>query len=128
MTHALELTPGPELDERIARAIAAWQPEQPCDGQVEETPEGWSCPKCGATGSGDPLHDEAPMPYSTNLAAAWDVMVALRDRFDIVVHPPKEGGSVTCHVRVLATGAQLSLEAPTPPLAVCRAVVAVLEL
>ncbi len=122
------LQPGRELDalvaEKIFGCVVRDEPDEPW------TTEG---PHCGCEHR---VHEEletdpeftAPVPsglrrYSTDIAAAWEVVQVLNDRWNVTIHSPEAGEA---EVEVVLNGCvgvnpRLEARAETVPHAICLA-------
>ena len=90
-TKRIDLPPGRELDVLVAEKVMGWRSGK-CNGFVDEYYSGWRCQECGTTGQwgfqGE--HEKEPSPYSTDIAAAWEVVEkieGLKPHHDLLIIP-----------------------------------------
>jgi len=117
-----ELTAGPELDALVAERVMGLDPCK-CD---RKSPASWGYKTCST------CDRPRAQSYSTDIAAAWQVVEKLSERFMLSLdelHPKAKDGSER-HGRWTARfmdtdpsrgGSWLSGECSTAPLAICRA-------
>lgn len=141
MTTTLPLAPGRELDALVDTLVMGLDlsplPEHTWDEDCDSEEYYATCLRCGypiAWGSTSSLRPEdrpkgpctlPPKPRSTNIAAAWEVLEALRaNGWVVLVAAHAEGYEVTLdktHNTFLSGDYYWELRAPTAPLAICIA-------
>lgn len=103
----------------------ALQAGREIDALVVERVMGWKVAKPEAAAlrfvtMGDTLHPNHVPHYSTDIAAAWEVVEALRARFVFEMYDREDGSYV------VKFGQEVK-RADTAPLAICRAALAAVE-
>ena len=127
---------GREMDALVAEKVMGWKPGTPCKDEYSDTPTEerdthWQCRKCGLRGQwGDPgweEHDEQPLSYSTDIAAAWLVVEKMRSggrKFIIEALKPEHTelwyAAFSATEDLSGYEKSKALE-PTAPLAICLA-------
>jgi hypothetical protein len=81
------LPAGRDLDELIAEKVMGWIPG-PCTGHTIELPGGWGCDECTAEGQWgfQGHHTKLPRQYSTDIAAAWEVVEKLQKEWIVIIN------------------------------------------
>jgi hypothetical protein len=123
MIDVSKLDAGPELDALVAEKVMGWTKEpsaNPFPGP-KSLPWNWVAPH-STWGPGTPgkCYPTSVPKYSTDIAAAWEVVEKLRDQFEgVVVDGIKLPGAPAWQCIVMNESEKG--EAQTAPLAICRA-------
>lgn len=106
---------GRELDALVAEKVMGWKP---C---VTQDHPGWVYFDSGAGGG------KIAPAFSTDIAAAWEVVEKLSPRYAIRILNDATPGPSWCCEMAHGYGNDIEVEAETAPLAICRAALEAIE-
>lgn len=113
----MNMQAGPELDALVAEKVMGWKLHK--EGRAWKW---WDIPLISPHHEQYDGHDDQP-PYSTDPAAAWEVVEKMRERWSVYVNALDDPRECGCVVGKTWREPEAAAIGPTMPVAVCRCAV-----